>query len=256
MERDLKFEVQFLLSLTLVVFGLLSIETFNESINPWIGYFVILLLSIHFSIFNLSYGIGQGIPYSIDFLDSLRRWSRPVLFAISMAFAYFIGHTLHALGADHVISNFSSVPLGWEILIEYVSPIFYIGVMVVAFKNNVQDTIEEMEDINIKIIPHSIRIYPSSDETKRLTVKIENLGEASFEYGLDINIPPEVFLELDGEPIEDSYNSTGEVAPDRAKRMSFGLFHEADQRATDIISVSMDFEGGSKTQEVEVDLVV
>lgn len=256
MERDIQFEVQYLLSLTLVVFGLLSIDTFRESINPWVGYLVILLLSTHFSIFILSYGMGQGLPYSIDFLDAMERWSRPVLYTISLAFAYFIGHTVHSLATEHFISNFSSVPPPWGIVIEYVGPILYIVVMVVAFRNNVTNTIEDMEDINIKILPHSLRVFSSPEESKRLSVKVENNGEAEFDYELRIRIPPDVALEIDGNRQEEWFETDGTVGPHRADRISFGVFHVAQERATDVISVTVDFEGGSKTREVETDLVL
>ena len=86
MGRDLKFEIQYLLSLTLVIFGILSVEQFTSSIENWVGLIVILLLAVYFSVFTILYAFDRSMSIKIDFIDRMNDYARPILLVLSAAF--------------------------------------------------------------------------------------------------------------------------------------------------------------------------
>ncbi|WP_256402412.1 hypothetical protein [Halorubrum salinum] len=247
MARDLQFEVQYLLSLTLVVFGLLSADAISRSINNWIGLSVVLLLAVYFSLFNILYSFEQSTSIEIDFIRKMNQYARPVLLVLSAIFAYFVAHTIAAVVLDiHLIAGiFTSSKQ--QIIIKYVVPFAPIGVITMVINLFLVGPIKKYEDITTKVIPNSIRVFQSQSGTQPLTIKIENDGEETIPWELSIETPEDVSLNADA-------TRDGELEPHRAFRETFELSHSAETRRSDVLKVNIDFEDASRQEEVELRL--
>ncbi len=252
--RDVKFEVQYLLSLTLVVFGILSTNELQGPANEWVGYLVVFLLAIHVSIFNLLYGFAQALPFSISFFSTMRRLSWPVLLLVSFSFVYFIGHVVLSLCYHYFIQGGATTSDSWEIVIKYGAPFLPISMMFMGFREYVSGPISTFEAVNIKIVPDSLRVFSDKSETKPLLVKVDNDGEEVFEYTLDIEIPEQVTLHLDDDSFTGSFSDDSSLQGGHGDRYSFELSYEGEQRSIDILDVEVKFEGGSQSQNVELQL--
>lgn len=264
MARDIKFEIQFLLSLTLVVFGLLSIEPLKSTINPLVGYGVILFLSIHLTLFNLYYGYGEALEISLDFVERMNSRSSITLFITTMSFSYFIlhwifssvrQHSILSSGWQYIASIFSSGGLPGEMFMDYVAPFLIIALMGYLFKENVSGPLSRFRDIDIKIFPKEVRVFSTIRDSKPFTVKMENASSGIFEYEVEISIPKNVVLHYDGESFEESYSDAGDLEPDRVYRKTFDLTYNGEERALDKIEIAIHFDGGTKTEHVEADLI-
>lgn len=255
MERDIKFEVQFLLSLTLVIFGLISVREIGTSINKWIGIGEIFLLAVYFSIFNIVYGFKRSLPMEIDFVESLDRLARPVLLLLTAGFAYFISHVVFAVFHDYVFLNYSFTSAPRIMVIKYVAPIIPIGVMTMVLNIFVLNPFKKYNNITVKVIPKSIRIFPGVNDSRPLTVKIENDGEEPISWDLAFSLPEDITLHRDGSVFTGEFSEEGELDPGHAYRKSFEFSHISQAPTNEIITVDIDFGGASQTEEIDAELV-
>jgi len=256
MGRDLKFEIQYLLSLTLVIFGILSVEQFTSSIENWVGLIVILLLAVYFSVFTILYAFDRSMSIKIDFIDRMNDYARPILLVLSAAFSYFILHLIASVGYDVLIlgTDFTSDRL--QIVIKYAIPIVPVGLMTGVLNIFVVGPLNRYDDVNIKVIPRSIRVFPSASETQPLTIKIENNSDEEISWELSLEIPDDILLETNGGEYTGEFHQEGNLRPGRAFRKTSQLSHTAGTRRSDLIETHINLENGSRREEVELVLEV
>lgn len=254
--RDIKFEIQYLLSLTLVVFGIFSITSLKEAMNEWVAYLVILFLAAHFSIFNIVYSFGHATGFRVDMVDTIEQWSRPTLLFIGGSFVFFILHVSASVIYPHLSSALNFTSSSGEIIIKFIFPILTIGIMGYSVKRRGIDPLSTFEGVNIKVVPEFIRVFPTTEGSKALLVKVENNGKQSFDYGLDIDVPEIVTLHKDGESVSGDYGEDSEVEPGRADRYSFELTHNSMEHSAEELTVTIEADGASHTTTVELELAV
>jgi len=109
-------------------------------------------------------------------------------------------------------------------------------------------------DVNIKVIPSSIRVFHRAEETRPLTIKIENDSEHDIPWQLRLDIPDDITFHSEGEIHRDSFEKDGELSPGRAFRKTFQLSHSATVRRSDLIEINIEFENASRREEVELQL--
>ena len=254
--RDIKFEIQYLLSLTLVVFGLLSIPTVRAGMNEWIAYIVIFFLAAHLSIFNVVYGFWHTTGLSVNMVESMERWSWPTLAVIGGTFVYLVLHASFGVILLHLSIITGSIASLWEIVIKYIAPIFLVAIMGFSVKRHGYDPLTSFEGINIKVVPEFLRVFPTEESSKALLVKVENNGDETFSYQLDIDIPEIITLHQGRETITGQYGDESAVEPGRADRYSFELSHSSEEHSADELTVTIDSGGASHTTDVELELAV
>jgi len=263
-ERDLRFEVQYILSLSLVVFGLISVPGVREGIDVWTAYPIILFLAIHLSVFTLVYSIGKT-GFTVDLVEAIE--DLQIFPFIGAAFAFFILHSVFAILHSHlsaveyyrIAANYSPLPIFWttgEIVIKYVVPIVLVGIMGYSVKRRGFDPLDTFEGINIKVVPEFIRAFPAPGESKALLVKVENNGDETFGYELDINIPDIVTLHKQGEPVVEQFSDSQSLSPGQAKRYSFEVSHISEDHTAEELDVKINAGGASFSETVELELAV
>ncbi|WP_135304128.1 hypothetical protein [Haloarcula amylovorans] len=254
--RDIQFEIQYLLSLTLVVFGMLSIDPVKEGMNEWAAYLVIFFLAAHLSIFNLVYSFGHATTLRVDMIETIERWSAPTLLFIGGSFVFLILHASSGIIFAYLTRHPGSPFTEWEIVIKYICPIVLVGTMGYSVKRRGIDPLSAFEGVNIKIVPEAVRVFPTAGASQALLVKVENNGGDTFPYELHIDIPDIVTLHKNGETVTGDYGEDTEVAPGHADRYSFELSHIADEHSAEALEVTIDADGVSYTSQVELELAV
>lgn len=248
--RDIKFEVQFLLSLSLVVFGLMSRQLIREVTFDWIGYILIFVVSIYISIFILLYSIEDALSVKIKLLSSMDELSWPLLLLISTIFIYFIGHSIISLTLDSVI-GYSFAPS--LIFFKVVIPILPIAIMAPVYEEHVRGPVEVFSDINVKVIPNSLRVFDERDD-RPFTVKVENLGSDTFDYDIQISIPDNVILHRNDEEIIGEFQETRSVGSNRADRLNFYVTHTLSERTNEEILVNLHSDGGHYEKSLQIQI--
>lgn len=254
-QRDLKFEVQYLLSLTLVVFGLLTVPLIRQVIDVRAAYPVIFFLACHLSVFTIVYGVGQT-GLTVELVESIRGLNWPILSLIGASFVFFVLHSALGVAYYHLSSVFTPLPLNWEIVIKYVVPLPIIGIMGYSVKRHGYDPLSSFDGINIKVVPEFIRVFPEAGSSKPLMIKVENNGDKTFDYELFVDIPDVVTLHKDGEVITETFSDDEDVAPGRANRYSFDLSHIAEEHSAEEISIEIRSDGASFTADIELELAI
>jgi hypothetical protein len=254
--RNIKFEIQYLLSLTLVVFGLLSSTPVKEAMNEWVGYLVILFIATHLSIFNIIYSFGHATAVKIDMVESMERWSGPTLLFIGGSFAFLILHALISVVYLHLGQGLGFTSAPREIIIKYITPLFIVAIMGHSVKRRGIDALSSFDGINIVVVPEFIRVFQTAEDSKALLVKIENTGDETFVYDLDIDIPDIVTLHREGDTITEYSDEGNEVEPGRADRYSFELTHISEEHSAEELAITIDTEGASYTTDVELELAI
>lgn len=250
MQRDIKFEVQFLLSLTLLVFGILSVPQISGQINNYVAYLLILALAMHLSTFNILYWFDHSLEFSLDFVESMKKISRPSLSAITILFVYLIGHIVASVAYNDVFLAWAITTAPRVIIIRYLAPGIVVIGMVLIFNRRVSDPVDDMDDINIKVIPDSVKIFPDSSHSDVLTIKIENNGEDLFPYDLRAEGPETISIETTMASPSSIYEDSGELQPGRASRWNLKLSHDEYERSTEVINVVITFDGARKEYEI------
>jgi len=254
--RDIKFEIQYILSLTLVVFGLLSVDPVREGMNEWVAYLVVLSLAAHLSIFNIVYSFGHATSLRVDMVDSMENWSMPTLLIIGGSFVFLILHASIGVIYLHLSEGLGSTSSQWEIVIKYVVPLFLVSIMGHSVKRRGIDPLSSFEGVNIKVVPEFVRVFPTTEGSKAVLVKVENTGHETFAYDLDIDIPEIVTLHKDDDLITDNYAEGSTVEPGRADRYSFEISHMAEEHSAEEIEITIDAGSASHTTYVELELAV
>lgn len=254
--RDIKFEVQYILSLTLVVFGLLSISAVQAAMNKWVAYLVIFFLAGHLSIFNIAYGFGYGMNLKVDMVESMDRWSWPTLLVIGGSFVFLVTHATLAVIYHNFRALYGPISAQWEVVLMYLAPTILVTIMGYSVKRHGFDALSSFDGVNIKVVPEYLRVFQTSDDSKALLVKVENMGDETFSYELDIDIPNIVTLHMGTETLNDNHSNEGEVEPGRADRYSFEITHTSEEHSAEELVVTIDADGASYTTEVELELAV
>jgi len=252
-QRDLKFEVQYILSLTLVVFGLLTVPAIRYAIDVRVAYPVIFFLACHLSVFTIVYGVGQT-GLTVDLVEYIAGLNWPILTLIGATFVFFVLHSAIGVAYYHLSSLFTPLSIVWEIVIKYVVPLPIIGIMGYSVKRHGYDPIASFDGINIKVVPEFIRVFPEAGSSKALLIKVENNGDKTFDYDLSVDIPNVVSLHKDGEVITETFSKDGVVEPGRANRYSFDLSHLAEEHSAEEISIEISSDGATFTTDVELEL--
>jgi hypothetical protein len=254
--RDIQFEIQYLLSLTLVVFGILSLPALNEGMNEWVAYLVILVIAAHLSIFNIVYSFGHATNIELDMVESMGRWSGPTLLFIGASFVFLILHSSVGVIYFHLSQELNFTSGVGEMVIKYILPFFIVSTMGYSVKRGGIDPLSSFDGVNVTVVPEFIRVFPSPEESKALLVKVENNSEERFIYDLHIEIPEVATLHRGGETFTDHYDEDSEVAPGYADRRSFELSHISEEHSAEELTVTIETDGASYTTDVELELAV
>lgn len=275
MSRDIRFEIDYILSLTVATLGFLSIKGIKGYFDERLGYLFLGLLSIHLLLFN-SYYIFENI-LSIDFniFSNFESPSRYSLYLISVVFSYLFSHLITSVSHNYLISGEPFVidlccvrgfglsqsefilnihtGLG-KTLILYALPI--LGVL--AFMAPLFAIVPSMQffnDVQIVVSPESIEIADEFDDTKQLTVSILNNSDEKFEFNINIDLPENVILRYDDGEFDEEFNKSISVSrTNPGERLNFRLRYTGDERLRTIVPIKVEHKYTSKEYTVEADL--
>lgn len=109
-------------------------------------------------------------------------------------------------------------------------------------QREVSDPLSDFRDINFKVIPEKLRVFP--DDEEEITVKVENRGEDEFEFELLIRIPEGVTLiDRVGNVYSNEWATKTAKPSQRALRKTFTVTHDNMEAANDEIEVELKSAG-------------
>lgn len=264
MDRDPKFEVQYLLTVTIAIVTFLATQRLGNLIDVWVGVSAIILLSIHIVLLNIIYLLDGVNSWEMKLVQDLRGYSRTTFQLITALIPFLLLHSLSlSVGRSlttcngPTIVNYLAGPWfhfcnGVIILIAYVLPLSITGVAMGKFRKNIVPGLTTFRDINFVVAPSEIEISSVFEDTEPLFVKVENEGSYLEKFDLDIGLPDGVEWKTAGEQGIDEYITGYNLDSDGAKRLNLKLRYRGDSRRTGVITVTLAHEDGTKSKTVDV----
>lgn len=267
MARDHQFEIQYLISLTIAVLAIITIEGIRQYLDVWLGYLLLFTISIHFVLFNIYYTFGEAVEIELDAVNWLQRESRWTWGLITGLFLFLILHTVFG----NLLVNFTECSMtvnnrlpnslvtvncvNAKILIAYALPLLIVGAMGVHFGRKIWSPFRTLRDVNIKIAPSHLKIFSTAKDTEPLFIKVENEGSKKFDYEINVSLPEGVNTEYNGSSISEKLTSESVIEPGRQDRFDLPLEYSGREMRSDLIEVEIEHETGTKTKDIEVLLV-
>lgn len=275
MSRDIRFEVNYLLTLTVAVLGFLSIEGIKNYFDEKLGYLFILFVSLHLLFFNIYYTFNKTTEYTFAYSGQLRDGTKFTFYSMSVLFSYLIAHILATFlyismdmcaspsaSLDFLLLQINCVPaqllgLGLNparIFISYGLPL--LAVVVFAFP--LMATIPSLRffnDIEIIISPPEIEITPIYEENFDLSITFLKDSDNSEDFSIEVLPPDNVLLKHEDEEVRALSIDNITLPPgESGDKISLQLRYEGNERRDENIDVKIKHRLTTKTKQVKAKL--
>ncbi|OYR76655.1 hypothetical protein DJ84_22305 [Halorubrum ezzemoulense] len=107
------------------------------------------------------------------------------------------------------------------------------------------------EDISVSVVPDSVRIFDSYEESRPILVEIENTGQMDYEFDIEISLPEHVQAKLNGDVYSDKIKTTTNLGPDGRFPGNISLRHDAEKQMSGIIQVNISHKTKEFSEEVD-----
>lgn len=275
MTRDIRFEIDYILSLTVATLGFLSIRGIKDYFDERLGYLFLALLSAHLLLFNSHYIFKNILTVDIKRFSNFESPSRYSLYTITVLFSYLFSHLLISSmynyfdpGSPIVLDIAASVgnnPYLEEIILDvrqglaktlilYALPIF--GVLVfMAPLLAVVPSMKFFNDVEVVVSPGEIEITDTFDETKELTISVLNNSKDDFEFNITIDIPEDIVLREGDEEFQKKFKKEVELSRlNPGEKINLNLRYIGDERLKMSIPILIEHSYTSKEYSVEAEL--
>lgn len=254
MERDNQFEVQFLLSLMIVVLGVLASQQLSEFASIVVGGSFLLISSVHLLLISVHYSFNQVSKFEGSTIRGINRWSRRTLRLTTLAFLYMVFHILFSA------SNLTSIPaINWgpsveQTIIAFGVPFLPVVLIYGAFRRKIRDTLRVSEDLSFTIVPEWLKVYHNPEETKPLRITVENSGEQTYDLDFEMTVPDPLLVKYDHEWQSGVIEESFELGPRSRKPLDFELKHESTTRKTILLKAQFTHGSDIHNETIECDL--
>lgn len=274
MSRDIRFEIEYLLSITIASLGFLSsdLSTFMDN---RIAYIFLCFISLHLLVFNSYYVFSRIMDIQLSRMPELTTISRYSFYLTSVSFSYLLSHIVttgfyktvsvcpNEQATNTLFSGYrlcSSADF-WSIsfhpakmLIMYASPI--VGVLVfMAPLLAVVPSIQFFDDIEVVVSPTDLEITDNFDDTITLSISLMNNSQDERDFDVLIDLPEDITLRHDGTTHEDTFKKPVTLTGQRpADKLNIELKYTGTTRNQTQIPIQIQHRFTSKTQTVDVDL--
>lgn len=270
MGRDIRFEIEFLLSLTVGVLGFLAISSVREVWIEEIGYTFLFLVGLHMVAFVTHYNYNQLTSLNIPYVQQLEEITKYTLVIITVVFFFLIFHIVfsglysffHICGGNESImgSFCGSYSIGslslrtlrtfFTIVIPFLA-VLTLGAPLIMLL----PTLRFFSNIDITISPLDLDIYDNYEQTRPLTITIQNKNKngSNRDILIAITLPDQVKILWDGEEMNE-FNEEVSLGPRRESTLNFDLKYIGQEHRSDKIDVEVKYGSVSKEESIAVTL--
>lgn len=252
MERDDQFEVQYLLSLMIVVLALLTSKQLNGLLVTWVGVLFLFASSIHLILLTTHYTFEKATAFSMPSIRRIQEFSKWTLRVTTAGFIYLISHSLFRTLANKYARRIYGVSSeSVQSVITFGVPILPILLITGAFIRRILPSLQASKDISITVIPREVKVYQSFDGGKPVLIEIENTAKKSRQLQLRTDSPKMVSTKLLNEGSEFDTSDNISLEPQSRKPINLKLRHNSEQQQIVRTRIEVIHEDGKYTQEVE-----
>lgn len=247
MNRNIRFEVQFLLSTIIVVLGIIGVSNSERYVNNDVGVVFIIITTIHLLLLITYYAFNQLSKLKSPYLGKLKNWSENTLFIVSLSFVYFVFHIMVTAPPDFLgdcVRGYSSQR--WtETVASYLNlllPLIPTLAMGSAFWTIGLPTFRLSRNLSTNVLPDQLKVYPDyTDQRTPLMFEIKNEGSKEYELEVSIQLPEKVVIKntrQNQEFVDSEFSKAITVDANSREDLQFVFRHDREQRET----ASVNFE--------------
>ncbi|WP_142861261.1 hypothetical protein [Salinigranum halophilum] len=253
MDRDIQFEVQYLLSIIVVILGVVGVSESNQYVNEYVAITFTILVTIHLVLLNTYYAFNQLSEIQSPHLDSLRSISRKTLFSVSIFFVYLIIHIIVTTPPNFIgaLINESCTASACRILAKYLNvalPILPTIMVGGAFWTVGLPTFRLSRHLSVTVRPETVKVYQDySEQRTPMMIGISNQGPTQLEMDLLIKLPEKVVARNVRTREEHENTLEDKIVVDSGKRQEIQLEfrHDRAHGETSTVEIELSPEGGT-----------
>lgn len=251
MGRDQKFEVQYLLSLMVVVMGIVSIKSPSRVVSEIVGLSFLFCSASHLLLITTVYSFSETSDLNFPVLERISGFSRWALRFVTLFFIYLIFHSL-------LYSSYRRPPeiisieaaKRYQTLITFGAPVIPVAVIAGIFGKRILPSLRISKDISVTVVPEEVKIQPSYDGSREVLVEIENESEREYTFDIKIDVPDKVTGKFEREEFTNTLDK--EVTLDAKSRISYNLRMRHDERENrrERLSVTISHDSGEFSKDI------
>ncbi|RLI81549.1 hypothetical protein DRP04_05825 [Archaeoglobales archaeon] len=246
MLEEKRLEVEYIISLTILVLTFLAVPYLRELVEPLVAQAFLLLVSLHIVLFNIDY-IFKVADFKFPVIQKLELIGRITLVMVFLGFVYIFFHIL-------------CMSLALDKLKSILIPIFVVVGLTIGIVQKILKPYLILRNVKILIAPEKIDIYSDYDDTEPLFIKIEN-GNKKEEIKAEIRItfPDDVLYNIEYDGIYDrrrEYSREIELPAKRVWMRNISMKYEGNKTKRDVIDVKIFVDNNLYEKVVEAVLKV
>ncbi|WP_336337342.1 hypothetical protein [Haloarcula brevis] len=269
MDRDQKFEIQYLISLIVAVLGSLGARSIAQYVMNPIAHLFLLIVFIHIVAFNAVYTLRRATDFQLSEVDQLEKATRWTLYGISGLFLYLLMSILSmwlliellpfSVDGYLIVLSTSSLPfpidLSNGILFGYLVPGSIVVLMGGLSWNKFMPALLQAQSIDISVVPEELSVFHDFDSTRPLHVNIENNNTEEISFNTVIEFPDEVDWKYRGTQEGSGTLSEETMVPGSGHEpYDIKLRYQGQERKTREVTVTIIMNGDTFSESVELTL--
>lgn len=269
MDRDPKFEIQYLISLIIAVLGSLSSSGISRYVPKPSAHLFLLLVFVHIVAFNVVYTLRRATAFELSEVDVLERGTRWTLYGITGLFIYLIVSILSQwlliellpFTRNGVVHSWPipmlphTIDLSYGILFGYAVPGFIVILMGGLSWYRFMPSLRQAQAVDISIVPEKLSVFHDFDSTRPLHVDIENNNPDEITFTTVIEFPDEIdWRYRETETGSGTLSEESTVPPSGHEPYDIELQYQGQERKTREVSVIIIMDGDTFSESVELTL--
>lgn len=250
MSRDEQFEVQYLLSLMVVVLGLTT-SNMDNLLSQAVGVVFLFISPVHLLFLTSYYSLERGAKFELSVATKIRRYSRKTLQLTTIGFLYLLTHAI-----SYALLRRYATPIGdlsvttVQTIITFALPLLLVSGMSGVFLFKVWKPYRASRDISLNIVPDNIRLYPEFDESEPVLIEILNEGSKTYDLTFSIEMPETIIAEIEHDVHADIHQDQFTLTDDR-KPIHVRFRHNSQEVQRELVRVRIEHEHGELEEEIE-----
>ena len=212
-DRDPKFEIQYLISLVIAIVGSATAPVIQNLIDPTIASVLILIIMLHILIYTVAYTLKNASSFQLELVTKLNDASQWTLGIVSLLFLFYVGTivtqflwnifiqphlgalilfpflTLTEFGTIFVLT-LANIPT--EGLFVYGIPLVIIIGLIFYIVSPLIEKVRTLRNIEITLYPDDTRVYNNFRDGNEIRVKIDNNTGENERFDIEFTVPEQV----------------------------------------------------------------
>ena len=258
---SLRIYLEYFISTTLIVLGVISISELRERTLMGIGLIFVVLVSISIVTYTLSELLEDALNYDEAHFGNLHGKLRWLLIITSVFFGLFILFFVISLisnPASNIISGLRQ--MGEELIILAISSIFLTAILIYAYRNYWAPA-KQFENIDFRYRPENLRLYSSeqknyeSEEEHDIFVYIGSKEGTLENIEFELITPDEVKWIYEGNSSKEPFRKKFDLKQGKVRRYYFGLEYTGDEDRIDDVELLVKKNGDWVKERVKVMMI-